>query len=731
MLSRRNQLAFRVQPPRETVSGRVMPTFSVSGAPGYNGYVDVLVRRDGAECDSLAGVTSVRLNGGHPQSEARFAEVVLTEPGAYLVGVRVAPAGEPVWAAEETIVPELSFGARPPPVGGVVGVPLAPFTVVGPIGDKRLIRVSPDKSTPGTLRGTLEVPLDGEAPSVAIFDNVIVADSGKYFFRCSAVDPAAAGVGASASSASRGGGGGKPLPPVPAGGGKAGKPPKAVRSIVSSTPTTVSAGIVFGTSPPAVAAAGRRLAPFTVLGTAGAQGVVEISCDSTSAGIYGDLQVRLDGDPRTPSAVFSNIEVATPGTVTLRAVLRCPGLQDVSCVAPFPTTVVATPSYWGLDSKREVLKNMQKVMTDTCISEYIGIGRDSTGARHTGFEVVDVILNENVELWSRYDSCKTQLRHKLGSAGAKTRISVKTAPWPWIKIRDQTFDPLLNEVYLFHGTKPRFVPVIQQAGFEERVAEFGMFGAGVYFAECSSKSDEYITEDEAGLCYMFLSRVVLGNSFVALSEMINLRRPPCTTAGCDDPACLHPRHDSVTGEIEANFPTAQLKRYREFIVYDRQMAYPEWLIVFKRVGDRGPDTSDESSSSSSSSSSNATTTGDDDGDEDDTSNNEDDQEDQQEDQEDEDEDEESSSAPDTDNDSEQESDDHSTQDTSEPEEDEEEKDEDEDEDQGKSITPVKNNNNNNNNNKKQKKVAFSPVSPTSTTSAPRTDDETSLLTDQD
>ena len=48
-----------------------------------------------------------------------------------------------------------------------------------------------------------------------------------------------------------------------------------------------------------------------------------------------------------------------------------------------------------------------------------------------------------------------------------------------------------NERMLFHGSP--FINAIVQKGFDERHAYMGgMFGAGIYFAEHSSKSNQYV-----------------------------------------------------------------------------------------------------------------------------------------------------------------------------------------------------------------------------------------------
>ena len=92
--------------------------------------------------------------------------------------------------------------------------------------------------------------------------------------------------------------------------------------------------------------------------------------------------------------------------------------------------------------------------------------------------------------------------------------------------------PQANEVFLFHGTKSNIVDFIIQQGFEERIAkDEGIFGAGIYFAENSSKSDEYITPDSNGLCKLFLCRVCLGTPFVTTRSLKSIRRPPCRFVG--------------------------------------------------------------------------------------------------------------------------------------------------------------------------------------------------------
>jgi len=51
----------------------------------------------------------------------------------------------------------------------------------------------------------------------------------------------------------------------------------------------------------------------------------------------------------------------------------------------------------------------------------------------------------------------------------------------------------INECYLFHGTKSDFIDAIENKGFDFRLSgDNAMFGKGVYFAESSTKADQYV-----------------------------------------------------------------------------------------------------------------------------------------------------------------------------------------------------------------------------------------------
>ncbi|XP_056222755.1 poly [ADP-ribose] polymerase tankyrase-2-like isoform X2 [Seriola aureovittata] len=132
-----------------------------------------------------------------------------------------------------------------------------------------------------------------------------------------------------------------------------------------------------------------------------------------------------------------------------------------------------------------------------------------------------------------------------------------------------------NERMLFHGSP--FVNAIIHKGFDERHAYIGgMFGAGIYFAENSSKSNQYVHGIGGGTgcplhkdrsCYvchrhLLFCRVTLGKSFLQFSAMKMAHSPP--------------GHHSVTGR-----PSVNGLALAEYVIYRGEQAYPEYLITYE------------------------------------------------------------------------------------------------------------------------------------------------------
>ena len=103
----------------------------------------------------------------------------------------------------------------------------------------------------------------------------------------------------------------------------------------------------------------------------------------------------------------------------------------------------------------------------------------------------------------------------------------------------------------------------------------GLFGAGIYFAEHSSKSNQYVygiggsgchvhQDKSCYLCHrsLLLCRVSLGKSFLQFSALKISHSPP--------------GHHSVCGR-----PSVGGLHYPEYVIYRGEQSYPEYLITYQ------------------------------------------------------------------------------------------------------------------------------------------------------
>uniref|UniRef100_A0A182PQV5 Poly [ADP-ribose] polymerase n=1 Tax=Anopheles epiroticus TaxID=199890 RepID=A0A182PQV5_9DIPT len=172
-----------------------------------------------------------------------------------------------------------------------------------------------------------------------------------------------------------------------------------------------------------------------------------------------------------------------------------------------------------------------------------------SGGYFNRYNIVRIQKVQNRKLWERYVHRRQEISEENGHQA--------------------------SERMLFHGSP--FINAIVQKGFDERHAYIGgMFGAGIYFAEHSSKSNQYVYGIGGGIgcpthkdksCYqchrqLLLCRVALGKSFLQFSAMKMAHAPP--------------GHHSVIGR-----PSAGGLHFPEYVVYRGEQAYPEYLITYQ------------------------------------------------------------------------------------------------------------------------------------------------------
>jgi hypothetical protein len=279
-----------------------------------------------------------------------------------------------------------------------------------------------------------------------------------------------------------------------------------------------------------------------------------------------------------------------------------PALEEASSVsrkslktrigAPLPAQAVPTSwmnqsmylDFFELVPTDSLTAQLQSLMTAT----YKQVKTRDRGENKmpTSLEIVTVQRVENRKLWQSYAEAKAAVKgmrsHKctplsrLNGGGVATTEHMKAHGLGLVGELDAT----VNEAFLWHGTSPSGMQAIAKGGFKMDLAGSHagtMYGPGAYFAECSSKSDEYGRDDKdgiySGLNCLLLCRVVLGEPM------------PIQVAGTSvhetiEVAMNSGAWNSVLGDRQAAVGT-----YREFVVYAEDQVYPEFAIIYKRKYD--------------------------------------------------------------------------------------------------------------------------------------------------
>lgn len=296
-------------------------------------------------------------------------------------------------------------------------------------------------------------------------------------------------------------------------------------------------------------------------------------------------QGRLHG--RGPPPAAAKIPAAPPPAPAA-------GGRGDNLPAPRPDEV---PAYWEnkgngkdhFDTRHTVPAGRKKEVFQRILDEtYKKVAtRDRQGAQIPAqLKVLMVQRIEDSRMWMRYRKRMGEIRRKRHRIPKVEELDedpdhghVKTA-----LVSDNTLlaelDESLNEHYLFHGTSPTATLGISEHGFwiaEKAGSNKGtMFGPGAYLAECSSKSDEYATDDGTGI-YQGMFAFVFCR--VACGKMLRVEKaaPNMTAQKLKEADC-----DSVLGDRESSVGT-----YREFVIFDEAQIYPEYVIVYERVFPEG------------------------------------------------------------------------------------------------------------------------------------------------
>ncbi|XP_061184931.1 uncharacterized protein LOC133192944 [Saccostrea echinata] len=242
-----------------------------------------------------------------------------------------------------------------------------------------------------------------------------------------------------------------------------------------------------------------------------------------------------------------------------------------------------TPKYWTKYTNTKKLKdwnldvrtNVHSLETvDQLTFNSIGATLKSTLGT---VRIVSIKRIENVSLYQKYgDECQRLFRKASveGNFVPLEKMKNSTGSVKVMKTLDPSLTrhtyPEINDYYFFHATKAQLVDVICSQGLDSRLANNGLLGSGVYGAEVAVKSHAYSGPNQKGERPMFLIRMCLGDVYMT-GSVGQFRRPPCKI--CLSNICT--THQETYDSVVANFPQ------REFVVYDRNQSYPEYIIWYR------------------------------------------------------------------------------------------------------------------------------------------------------
>ncbi|KAK2179026.1 hypothetical protein NP493_518g01004 [Ridgeia piscesae] len=238
----------------------------------------------------------------------------------------------------------------------------------------------------------------------------------------------------------------------------------------------------------------------------------------------------------------------------------------------------------------DAIKNLVQQSWD---HDHVGHGRDAKNLKHTSIEVIKVEQIESTSLYKEYeqqrkDFCQRAAKKVFPKVTFKSgEGEIKTA-LHGISLLDDQLIPEINEHFLFHGAKVEYVDAILKQGIDYRLAKAGLFGSGAYFCERTTKADQYTGSKDGradGEHVMFLTKVILGHSYIAQRGDSQMKRPPCVhhcTGKCEHKKSEF--YDSVMGTHVIDRQTHQLRKllFREFIIFEKRQCYPTCIITYVR-----------------------------------------------------------------------------------------------------------------------------------------------------
>lgn len=207
--------------------------------------------------------------------------------------------------------------------------------------------------------------------------------------------------------------------------------------------------------------------------------------------------------------------------------------------------------------------------------------RDRRNPLATSLKVEEVLHVANAENYLGYARRREEIRaafEALDPAEKAEDFDIKTQAVSMKGVSfhpDEPVDASINEVWLWHGTGKEGAHGITDTDFDMGRAGSAagtMFGRGLYFAESCMKSDEYTKADDRNWNPLILCRVTCGRLFHC-----DWKRPSDRKEELEE-MCRTGGYHCILGDRQKVRGT-----YREYIVFDNDQVYPEYIVWYSRV----------------------------------------------------------------------------------------------------------------------------------------------------
>ena len=81
---------------------------------------------------------------------------------------------------------------------------------------------------------------------------------------------------------------------------------------------------------------------------------------------------------------------------------------------------------------------------------------------------------------------------------------------------------------------------------------------------------------------MVVARVLVGNIWHQKGSA-DYQRPPCMVRGCNQEGCYHKEFERFNTVMGTHKDGGVRLNFREFVLFDWNTAYPEFIVKYKRV----------------------------------------------------------------------------------------------------------------------------------------------------